>query len=300
MRGALRRFLLAAGFLLAIAARAQEDRFAAVEIQTVPAAPSIYMLVGEGGNIGLLTGADGVFMIDDQFAPLTEKILAAVAALSDQPLRFLINTHWHPDHTGGNENLGRRGALVVAHDNVHKRMSRDMELGAFGTVVPAAPVAALPRVTFNDSVTFRLNGEEVRVTHYRNAHTDGDSVVYFRNANVVHAGDLWFNGSYPFIDVSSRGSVDGLIDGVREIIAMADDETRIIPGHGPLGNKRDLQSYLEMLETARERMNALIAQGKSLEEIIRLKPNADYDEALGNGFIKPDKFLQILHSSLAP
>ena len=284
--------------LLSAAAPSQEDRFAGVEITTHDVAPGIYMLVGMGGNIGVSVGEDGVFMIDDQFAPLTDRITAAVAALTDQPIRFVINTHWHGDHTGGNENLGNQGALIVAHDNVYQRMSRDTEIGAFNQIVPAAPKAALPVITFNDNVTFRLNGEEIRVVHYQHSHTDGDSVIHFVNANVIHTGDIWFNGSYPFIDTSSGGSTDGVISSIRTLIDLADDNTRIIPGHGPLSGRQGMQGYLEMLETVRDRMNKLIAEGNSLEEIIELKPNADYDDAMGKGFINPETFLQILYGDL--
>ena len=284
--------------LAGAAAPAQEDRFAGVEITTQEVVPGIYMLVGAGGNIGVSVGEDGVFMIDDQFAPLTDKITAAVAALSDLPIRFLVNTHWHYDHTGGNENLGKQGVVIVAHDNVYARMSRDTEIGAFNQVVPAAPKAALPVITFNDNVTFRLNGEEIRAVHYRHSHTDGDSVIHFVNAGVIHTGDIWFNGFYPFIDVSSGGSTDGMIGSIKALIELADDDTRIIPGHGPLGGKQELRDYLAMLETVRDRMSRLIAEGRSLEEIIELRPNADYDASLGQGFIKPEQFLRILHSDL--
>ena len=285
--------------LLNVSVYSQEDGFADVQIITHQVAPGVYMLEGRGGNIGVSVGEDGVFMIDDQFAPLTEKITAAVTALTDQPIRFLVNTHWHRDHTGGNENLGKQGVLIVAHDNVYARMSGDTGIAAFKTVVPASPKAALPVITFNDNVTFRLNGEEIRVAHYRNSHTDGDSVIYFTRANVIHTGDIGFNGSYPFIDVSSGGSIAGMIDSIRALLELADDDTRIIPGHGPISDKQGMQEYLEMLETVRERMNGLIAEGKSLEEIVALKPNADYDAALGQGFINPEQFLRILHSDLA-
>ncbi len=293
-----RHALVFLGILVCFGVQAEEDRFAGVEIQTTQVAPGIYMLVGKGGNIGVSAGADGVFMIDDQFAPLTDRITAAVAALSDQPIRFLVNTHWHGDHTGGNENLGNQGVLIVAHDNVYVRMSGDTEIAASDTVAPGSPKVALPVITFNDNVTFRLNGEEISVVHYRNSHTDGDSVIHFRNADVIHTGDIFFNGFYPFIDVSSAGSVDGLISSIKTLLALTDDNTRIIPGHGPLSDKQGLQGYLEMLETVRDRMNKLIAEGISLEEIIELKPNADYDAALGNGFINPEQFLRILYSDL--
>ena len=293
-----RYFLVFLSILVLPGAQAQEDKFAGVEIKTHQVAPGIYMLVGKGGNIGVSAGADGVFMIDDQFAPLTDRITAAVAALSDQPIRFLVNTHWHRDHTGGNENLGNQGVLIVAHDNVYERMSGDTEIAAPNTVAPASPKVALPVITFNENVTFRLNGEEISVVHYRNSHTDGDSVIHFRNADVIHTGDIFFNGFYPFIDVSSAGSIDGIISSVKTLLALTDDNTRIIPGHGPLSDKQGLQGYLEMLETVRDRMNKLIAEGISLEEIIELKPNADYDAALGNGFINPEQFLRILYSDL--
>ena len=294
-----RDVLVFLSILVCSGAQPQEDRFANVEITTHEVAPGIYMLVGAGGNIGVSVGEDGVFMIDDQFAPLTGKITAAVAALSDRPIRFVVNTHWHYDHTGGNENLGKQGVLIVAHDNVYERMSRYTEIGAFKQVVPAAPKAALPVITFNDNVTFRLNGEEIQVVHYRNSHTDGDSVIRFKNANVMHTGDIWFNGAYPFIDVSSKGSIDGIINSIKALIELADADTRIIPGHGPLSDRQGMQGYLEMLETVRDRMNGLIAEGKSLEEIIELEPNADYDPTLGQGFINPEQFLRILHSNLA-
>ena len=286
---------LAAGLLASAPVQAQEDKFAAVEIKTQKVAEGIYMLTGEGGNIGVSVGADGVFMIDDQFAPLSEKIKAAVAALSDQPIRFLINTHWHYDHTGGNELLAGEGVVIVAHHNVRKRMSVDTEIAAFGSVVPASPKAALPVLTFNDNLTLHLNGDEARVIHYKNSHTDGDSLIHFVNANVIHTGDLWFNGLYPFMDISSGGSVSGAIKTIKAILALADDDTRIIPGHGPLGDKQAMRDYLVMLETVSGRMTKLIAAGKSIDEIIALKPNADYDETWGRDFLKPDMFLRILY-----
>lgn len=286
---------LAAGLLASAPVQAQEDRFAAVEIKTQKVAEGIYMLTGEGGNIGVSVGADGVFMIDDQFAPLSKKIKAAVAALSDQPIRFLINTHWHYDHTGGNELLAGEGVVIVAHHNVRKRMSVDTEIAAFGTLIPASPKAALPALTFNDNLTLHLNGDEARVIHYKNSHTDGDSLIHFVNANVIHTGDLWFNGLYPFMDISSGGSVSGAIKTIKAILALANDDTRIIPGHGPLGDKQAMRDYLVMLETVSGRMAKLIAAGKSIDEIIALKPNADYDETWGRDFLKPDMFLRILY-----
>jgi glyoxylase-like metal-dependent hydrolase (beta-lactamase superfamily II) len=277
---------------------ADDDQYKDVLINTVEVRDGIYMLIGAGGNIGVSVGEDGVFLIDDQFAPLTEKIKAAIAKLSDQPIRFLINTHWHYDHTGGNENLGKENVLIVAHDNVHKRMSVDTLIGAFATTVPASPKVALPVITFNDTVTFRINGEEIQVFHQSNAHTDGDSVVHFIDSNVMHTGDVWFNGFYPFIDTSSEGSIDGVIKSVKHLLTIVDDKTRIIPGHGKLANKNDLNGYLEMLMMVRSRMQKLIDEGKSIDQIIELKPLADYDESLGGGFLKPEQFMRIVHDSL--
>jgi glyoxylase-like metal-dependent hydrolase (beta-lactamase superfamily II) len=256
------------------------------------------MLIGRGGNIGLSVGVDGAFLIDDQFAPLTEKIRAAVAALTDQPVRFLVNTHWHRDHTGGNENLGRAGAIIVAHDNVRRRMSRDQFLEAFDQMVPASPKGALPVLTFNDAVTFHLNGDEVHVFHVEHAHTDGDAIIHFRRANVVHMGDTYFNGMYPFIDVSSGGSIEGMIDAVDRVLPLADAKTRLIPGHGPLSNVLELQAYREMLGTVRDRIRALVADGKSREEVIEAGPTRDFDASWGGGFMKPDQWAGIVYDGM--
>ncbi len=274
------------------------DEYSDVEIKTVELGNGIYMLTGKGGNIGVSVGEDGVFMIDDQFAPLTKKIKAAVASISDKPLRFVINTHWHFDHTGGNENLGKEGVVIVAHDNVRERMSKDNFIAAFNKQVPASPKVALPVITFNDAVTFHLNGLEINVSHQSNAHTDGDSMVFFNTANVIHMGDTFFNGFYPFIDAATKGSVNGMIEAADRVLAIADDNTKIIPGHGPLGDKKALAKYRDMLVTVRDRMQKLIGRGKTLEEIIALNPNADVDTVWGNGFLDPEAFLKILHSAM--
>ncbi|MHC4416418.1 MAG: MBL fold metallo-hydrolase [Planctomycetota bacterium] len=280
------------------AAPAAAQNLQDVEIETVPVAGSVSMLIGRGGNIGLSVGVDGAFLIDDQFAPLTEKIRAAVAALTDQPVRFLVNTHWHRDHTGGNENLGRAGAIIVAHDNVRRRMSRDQFLEAFDQMVPASPKGALPVLTFNDAVTFHLNGDEVHVFHVEHAHTDGDAIIHFRRANVVHMGDTYFNGMYPFIDVSSGGSIEGMIDAVDRVLPLADAKTRLIPGHGPLSNVLELQAYREMLGTVRDRIRALVADGKSREEVIEAGPTRDFDASWGGGFMKPDQWAGIVYDGM--
>jgi len=291
--------LLAPALLgLARPALAQQQDFSGVEIKVVPVAGGISMLEGQGGNLGVSVGEDGVFLIDDQYAPLTDKILAAIKGLSDRPIRFVLNTHWHGDHTGGNENLGKAGTLIVAHDNVRVRMSTEQFIKAFNSTVPKSPKDALPVVTFNDTVTFHLNGEEIHAFHVPPAHTDGDSVVHFRNADVVHTGDLFFNGLYPFIDVSSGGSVDGVIAAVEKILAMTGEGTKLIPGHGPLGTRADLIAYRDMLQSIRASVAALVAAGKNLEEVKAAGPTAAFDEKWGQGFLSPDNFLAIVYTSL--
>lgn len=281
-----------------VSAEKAGDSFDKVEIKTIKLGHGIYMLMGSGGNIGVSVGDDGVFMIDDQFAPLAPKIKAAIAELSKKPVKFMINTHWHYDHVGGNESLAKDGVIIVAHNNVRKRMSKDGFIKAFNKKVPASPAVALPIITFSDEVTFHLNSLDIEVVHKSNAHTDGDSLVIFKSANVIHMGDTFFNGLYPFIDASSEGSINGMIKAADYVLSIADDKTKIIPGHGPLGDKKSLKSYRDMLVTVRDRMQKLMDEGKSLEQIIALKPNADFDKIWGQAFLKPDVFLKILNSAM--
>lgn len=277
---------------------AQQQDFSDVQITREKVADGVWMLVGAGGNLGLSAGEDGAFLIDDQFAPLTEKIRASVAEVTDQPIRFLLNTHWHYDHTGGNENFGEAGVLIVAHDNVRERMSVDQFIEAFDREIPASPEAALPVVTFNDEVTFHLNGDTIRAFHVPPAHTDGDSIIHFQEADVVHMGDVFFNGGYPFIDLSSGGSVDGVLAAVNRVLAMTDADTRFIPGHGPLGSRQDLVAYRDMLQEVRARVAALVAEGKSLGEVQTAKPTEDLDETWGGGFIDGEGIVGIVYGSL--
>ena len=306
MNGLKRAYAIAFGASFVYAASslgqwaiAQSQDFSQVEIQTVPVAPDIFMLVGEGGNIGVSAGEDGVFMIDDQYAPLTEKIISAIAEITPEPIRFLINTHWHFDHTGGNENLGEAGVVIVAHEEVYERMSTDQFIEAFQTEVPSSPPAALPMITFNDTTTFRLNDQTIEAFHVAPAHTDGDTVIHFVEADVIHAGDTYFNGIYPFIDTSSGGSIVGMISAAERILALAGEETKIIPGHGPLSNRTELEDYRRMLVEVRVRTEEAIARGLSLEEFIASDPTADYDETLGEGLLTPEQFQTIVYQSLA-
>ncbi len=280
------------------AASTAQNEMEDVQIETVKVADGIYMLIGRGGNIGVSVGDDCAFLIDDQFAPLTEKILAAVAKISDQPIRFVLNTHFHGDHTGGNENLGQSGVLIVAHDNVRERMSVEQFNFFSNSTRPASPTGALPVVTFNDTVTFHFNGEEIHAYHVPPAHTDGDSIVHFRKSNVVHLGDLYFNGIFPFIDVASGGSIDGVIAAAARALEQIDDKAMIIPGHGPLSNRAELAAYHEMLIGVRKQVKAQVDAGKSLEETLAAKPAAAFEEEWGDGFLNTETFLGIVYQSL--
>jgi glyoxylase-like metal-dependent hydrolase (beta-lactamase superfamily II) len=276
---------------------AQQD-FSNVEVKATPIRDGLYLLTGRGGNIMASVGDDGVFLVDDQYAPLTERILAALAAITDKPVRFVINTHWHGDHVGGNENLARAGAVIVAHENVRRRMSTEQFMAAFNTTVPASPAKALPVVTFTGAVTLHLNGDDVRVIHVANAHTDGDSLVHFERANVLHMGDIYFNGLYPFIDLGSGGGIRGMIAAVELALELADDATVVVPGHGPLSNRAELAAYRDMLAGFRDRVAALKSEGQSLEQVISAKPTAEFDERLGGAFISPERLVGFIYESL--
>jgi cyclase len=294
--------LLATLLLLAAPAPAQDEDFSAVEIRTEAVAPGLSVLFGRGGNIAVSTGADGPVLVDDQFAPLAPKILAAVKALQDAPVRFVINTHWHFDHTGGNEPMGKAGALLVAHDNVRRRMSTKQFVAAFDREIPPSPAGALPVVTFDDGVTLHWNGEEIAVEHVEAAHTDGDALVWFRKANAVHTGDTYVAGMFPFVDVSSGGSLAGIIRSAGRVLSQVGPETKIIPGHGPVSNDAELREWREMLLVVRDRVNAALAAGKTLEAFDAEQPLADLEERYGQGgrgFIDAKRFLAIVWSDLS-
>jgi cyclase len=283
------------GGLIYFAPAGQADE---VKIETVQLTKQIFMMTGKGGNLGLFIGEDGTFLIDDQFAPLTEKIVAAIKSVGGDVPKFLINTHYHGDHTGGNENLGRGGTLIFSHDNVRERLSSGSFIAAFKAQRPAVSEEGLPVVTFSEDITFHLNGDSLHAMHAPHAHTDGDSFIYFEKANVIHAGDLFFNGFYPFIDVTHGGSLKGMLKAVDKVLAQADDNTKIIAGHGPLGNKSQLAEYRQMLGVAYERLRKLKAEGKTAQEAAAAKPLADLEESWGDGMFNGDRWIEIIYSGV--
>ena len=276
-----------------------QRNFDAVQMKTTKVAEGIYMLEGEGGNIGVSAGEDGVFLIDDQFAPLSAKVMDAVKAISDKPIRFLVNTHWHGDHVGGNENFGKAGTVIIAHDNVYKRMSVGGAITVLKQNYAPYPKAALPVVSFSQSATFHLNGDDVSSIHLPPAHTDGDSFVRFAKANVIHTGDVFAAYRYPFIDVESGGSVKGILAALDRMLPVIDDNTRLIPGHGGLSSKKDVLAYRKMMATIVARVEPMVKSGKTLQQVIDAKPTREFDEEWGK-FRKPEAFVEIVYNGLAP
>jgi cyclase len=296
---ALKKFqYVAAAILLCCLPAFGQDDFSKVEIKVTQLTDQIWSLEGAGGTMAVSAGDDGIFLIDDQYAPLSDKILKAIAGIRKGPVRFILNTHWHGDHVGGNENIGKTGSLIVAHDNVRKRMSSNQFMDFLQKDVPPSASGALPVVTFSDTVTFHINGDTLTAMHQPAAHTDGDAIVHFKKANVIHMGDLFFSGMYPFIDLSSGGSVTGVIAGIQAGLDLAGEETMIIAGHGPAGKKVDLQGYLAMIRTVHDRVLALKKGGKSVDEAVTAKPTADLDELWGGGWIKGDQFVEFVYRSL--
>jgi glyoxylase-like metal-dependent hydrolase (beta-lactamase superfamily II) len=278
-----RAIALSLSILTALAASAaSQDDWDSVTIETVSVRDGLYMLVGRGGNIGLSVGSDGTFLIDDQYAPLTEKIVAAIRKVTQDPVRFLVNTHWHGDHTGGNENFGKAGAIVVAHKNVRERLSVEQVRKILRTdPIPASPPSALPRITFTEEVTFHWNGDDIRAFHVPSAHTDGDVIIHFVKADVFHTGDAIVNGRYPFIDVDAGGNINGIIAAADKVLSLAKPTSRIIPGHGSLATPEDVRAYRDMLADVRTRIQKLVDEGKSADEVVALKPTADLDAKWG-------------------
>lgn len=291
------RILLLTAILLASAsnATAQDNE---VEFTNFQLSDTIYMLRGRGGNIGISTGEDGLYIIDDQVQPITEQLLKAIREISDKPIRFVINTHYHYDHVGGNESVGGTGAVIIAHDNIRKRMSTEqVSIFLDETTQPYAK-DALPVLTFNDRMSLHLNGESATAYHVAHGHTDGDSIIHFPASNVIHMGDMYFNGLYPYIDLDAGGAIQGMIAAVDLALSLTNESTHIIPGHGPLATTQDLKDYRDLLVEARDNVQALIDQGFDLEQVIEAKPTAEWDDTLGEVWIKPHQFVTFIYNSL--
>ena len=271
---------------------------ATTPIKTTKLYDNVYLLQGEGGNMALQAGPDGDILIDSSYAPAVPRILEAIAASSKDAPFALINTHWHGDHTGGNEGLHAAGYSIIAHQNTRERLSTPQTMKLFHTTTPAAPAGALPSVTFEDALRIWHNGDSLGLVHFAPAHTDTDIFIHFQKANVLHVGDIWFNGIYPFIDEGTGGTIGGMIRASEKALAVAGSDTKMIPGHGPLGSKADFQKYRDMLAAIRDKVSALKASGASEEEAIAKKPTAEFDAVLAKGFMNADTFTGIVYRTL--
>jgi glyoxylase-like metal-dependent hydrolase (beta-lactamase superfamily II) len=291
----VKALLLLPLLLISFSANAQED-LSKVEIKATKISGNVYMLEGAGGNIGVSVGSDGILIVDDQFAPLADKIKAALKTLGDGKLKFILNTHWHGDHTGGNVVFGPE-APIIAQTNVRQRMSTEQKSEVFKNTTPASPKEALPVITFDQSLSVHFNGEEIRVIHFPQGHTDGDSVIFFTSSNVIHMGDDFFAGAFPFVDLESGGSVEGLAKNVGEIIPKIPAGARLIPGHGPLSTIDDLKAYHRMLLSTTEIVRKKIAANETLDQI-KKEGLPDEWKSWGTGFIKTDMWLELVYRSL--
>ncbi len=290
----MRRVFLTLTALLSTSCAVAQQPEVTIKVEQI--APGVAVLFGQGGNIGLSYGEDGNVLIDDQFAPLTPKILAAVATVDPDPVKFLINTHWHYDHTGGNENLGKTGTVIMAHDNVRVRMASPQTRGDRTT--PPSPNVALPVVTYADGLSLHLNGDEIRTVHVPHAHTDGDSFVMWKKANVVHMGDLFFNKvTLPFIDLASGGDVRGVVAAAEKALAMTNADTKFIPGHGPMATRADLIAYRDMIKAVMTSVASGIKAKRTLAQIQATKPAAKYE--VPGAFISGDAFVKAVYESLS-
>lgn len=284
-------------FFTIFSSQAQRD-WDSVEIKTEEVAQDIYVLFGAGGNIGLAIGEEAAYLIDDQFGQLSEKIVVAVRELTDKPIKYLVNTHWHGDHVGGNENFGKAGTILIAHEAVRKRMALSQQRGG-GAVSPPYPLKALPEITFTDKLTIHLDSlRTMRVMHVNPSHTDGDSYIYFPQSNVIHMGDNFSNGGFPYIDLNSGGDIDGFIKNLNMVLFILDDESKIIPGHGPVTNQETLMAYRDMLSTIRSRVKKAKAEGKTVEEAVQMGLSKEWDAKFGQGFIDPIEIITSIYMSL--
>jgi cyclase len=260
---------------------------------------TLFLLQGVGGNMVAQIGPDGKLLIDSSIATAASRVRGGLTSLGQQPLQLLINTHWHFDHTDGNAAMHSAGALILAHENTRLRMSRPQRIEAINLDFPAAPNSALPQEVFEDRSHIFFNNDELRLVHFAPAHTDSDIYILFKEANVIHAGDIWFNGTYPLIDDSSGGRIDGMIRAASELVALADAQTKIVPGHGPLGTKPELLEYRDMLVSVRDRVQGLKRSGRSLPEAQAAKPTSDLDKKWGNSSMTPDLFVQQVYKTLS-
>ena len=283
-------------FFASINSLSAEDK--PVEFTTFQLSDTVYMLRGRGGNIGISTGEDGLYIIDDQLRPITTQLLQAIRKISHKPIRFVINTHYHADHVGGNETIGDAGAVLIAHENIRKRMTTEQVSIFMNNSTPPYPKGALPVLTFNDRLSLHLNGETATAYYVANGHTDGDSIIHFPVSNVIHMGDMFFNGLYPYVDLDAGGSMQGLVEAANLALSMADESTRIIPGHGPLGMTEDLKNYRDYLVQAGANVQELIDKDMSLQQIIAAEPTKEWDEALGKTWITPAQFVTFIYNSL--
>lgn len=275
---------------------AQRD-FSEVVIKTEKLTNHLYKLEGSGGNILIFSGSDGIFMIDSQFAPLTNKIKDAIGVIQSGPVKYLMNTHYHGDHTGGNENIGKGGTMIIAHDNVYRRLSQGATKLSAGREIPPAPKEALPVISFSEDMKLHLNGEDIHAFHVEHAHTDGDVIIYFPKSNVMHMGDTFFKDRFPYIDLNSGGSVNGLLKAIGQALLVIDDETKIVPGHGSMANKEDLEMYQKTIMTIRDRVNRSIRSGLELKEIKAANITKEF-ESWGTGFISADRFIDTIYKDL--
>jgi cyclase len=289
---------IAALLVLVYASSFAQQSFDTVKIRALKITDNVYMLKGSGGNIGLLTGADGLLMIDDQFAPLSEKINAAIKAIDPGTIKYLVNTHLHGDHSGGNENFRKLGVTIVAQEMVRDRMSKEQFNARSNRTVPPRDKEAWPVVTFDNRMSFHMNGEDVVMYHFLPGHTDGDAIIHMKKANVLHTGDAFNLSGYPYIDGSSGGTFDGYIATLDKIYELANDQSKIIPGHGNVGTKADVKYVRDMLVDIRDQVTAAMKKGKKVEDIPALNLTAKYDEKWGQGFIKGKDFVIVVAQSV--
>ena len=270
-----------------------------LELNTTKLTNSMSVIHGSGGNVILSIGNDGIILVDDQYAPVTEKMKSVIANITNKPIKFVINTHWHPDHVGGTEKLGEAGAIIISHDNVRKRLSNDQFFELINQTIPALSKKGLPIITFSDNMTFYQNNDEIRISYLDNGHTDGDSAVYFTQNNVIHVGDDFSDRAYPFMDLSTGGSIEGLISSLQSIISMINNDTKVVAGHSGISNQTKVKDYVGMLIDVRSVISNMIKEGKTLDEIIQSKPTSQYDTTYQDySFIKPKDFVTNLYESL--